>query len=119
MTAQQQSVGEKWDLAGKVAVVTGGSSGTSTTPAPFSAGTRRSQRVPHDTPRAAGIGKAVVEALVQEGARVVVADLQEPTSPELKSSAIVFAKCDVTRAEGAKKGKSLSCCEGLPVGRWD
>jgi NAD(P)-dependent dehydrogenase (short-subunit alcohol dehydrogenase family) len=45
-----------------------------------------------------GIGKAVAEAFVREGAKVVVADLQAPAAGT--SDDVLFSKCDVTRAEG-------------------
>lgn len=91
-------------LTGKVAVISGGSS---------------------------GIGAASARLFVQEGARVIVADLQEPLDPQLaaliaeRPESIQFIKCDVSvEAEivaaidlaVSKFGKldTIVACAGVP-----
>lgn len=56
---------------------------------------------------ASGIGKAIVELFVKEGAKVVIADLNEQLGNELLNSVgegnVVFVKADASSAEDNKK----------------
>ena len=56
---------------------------------------------------ASGIGKAIVELFVKEGAKVVIADLNEQLGNELLNSLgegnVVFVKADASSAEDNKK----------------
>lgn len=76
------------ELTGKVAIVTGG---------------------------AAGIGRAIVETFVAEGARVVVADRNGGEMAETDS--VAFAQCDVTDAEQVQAAIDLAASRfgGLDV----
>lgn len=54
-----------------------------------------------------GIGRAIVELFVQEGAKVVVADLNDTLGRELMNNFgegnVVFVKADASSAEDNKK----------------
>jgi 15-hydroxyprostaglandin dehydrogenase (NAD) len=88
---------EEWtvDIAGKAAVVSGGGS---------------------------GIGRAAVLALVERGAKVIVADIDEHAGRQSvslvteKGGAAVFAHCDVTRTEDLA---SAFACAREQFGRLD
>jgi NAD(P)-dependent dehydrogenase (short-subunit alcohol dehydrogenase family) len=57
------------------------------------------------TGAASGIGLATVERLVEAGARVLAADLDEPAGRELErrfAGTVAFARCDVTRTDALK-----------------
>ncbi|MDX1734724.1 MAG: SDR family oxidoreductase [Halioglobus sp.] len=63
---------------------------------------------------ASGIGEATVKALVAEGARVVVADLQEERGRALAQelgAAVVFKHTDVTREDDIAAAVQLACDE--------
>ncbi len=63
---------------------------------------------------ASGIGEATVRALVAQGARVVIADLQEEQGRALVAelgAKTVFCQTDVTREEDIESAIALACSE--------
>ena len=70
------------DLAGKVAVVTGG---------------------------AAGIGRGIVEALLEEGVRVVIADIEAPVDESALIAAARKAGYEPERADTVVHGICADC----------
>jgi NAD(P)-dependent dehydrogenase (short-subunit alcohol dehydrogenase family) len=81
------------DIANKVFVVTGGAS---------------------------GLGAGTVEMLVDNGARVVIADIQDDAgralAAKLGSQAVQFVHCDVTQEEDAKQVMAQACALGALYG---
>ena len=77
------------------------------------------------TGAASGIGLATMELFVQEGARVLAADIQEDAGRALEQrfpGVVRFAKCDVTRtglrpAESLARGASSEVSVALAVCR--
>lgn len=77
------------DIAGKVFIVTGASS---------------------------GLGQGTAKRLLDLGAKVVIADIQEAKEPVGNQDNTVFVKCDVTKTEDAEKAVEAACGLGTLFG---